>query len=154
MLFSLFPQQGGLYASSLAGLKHLVWSFSCNSCFHACRRHFLQCPSGLLSKHFEKLLMCDPRLNLLSQRPEIVLDSPFFEPKASVFEEHDESKCHRFDNLTSYYVSSFVSFQDALSQSAAQPSSCVTELKDPIGGATEAVPHGTPSPSSGLLRNL
>lgn len=98
--------------------------------------------------------MCDPRLNMLSQQPEIGLDSPFFEPKASVFEDHDESKCHHFDNLTSDYVSTFVSFQDAQSPSAAQSSSCVTELKDPIGGGPEAVSHGTPSPNSGMLGNL
>ncbi|KAG8093769.1 hypothetical protein GUJ93_ZPchr0012g21769 [Zizania palustris] len=30
------------------------------------RRHFLQCPSSLLSKNFEKLLQCDQRLNQLS----------------------------------------------------------------------------------------
>ncbi|XXG58557.1 hypothetical protein AAC387_Pa04g0842 [Persea americana] len=114
------------------------------------RRHFLQCPPGLLNKHFEKLIMCDPRLNMLSQQPEIGLDSPFFEPKASVFEDHDESKCHHFDNLTSDYVSTFVSFQDAQSPSAAQSSSCVTELKDPIGGGPEAVSHGTPSPNSAI----
>lgn len=49
------------------------------------RRHFLQCAQGLLGKHFEKLVQCDPRLNFLSQQPEIVLDNPFFEPKNSVF---------------------------------------------------------------------
>ncbi|XP_027061859.1 uncharacterized protein [Coffea arabica] len=29
--------------------------------------HFLQCPQGLLGKHFEKLIQCDPRLNFLSK---------------------------------------------------------------------------------------
>ncbi|CDP21216.1 unnamed protein product [Coffea canephora] len=29
--------------------------------------HFLSCPQGLLGKHFEKLIQCDPRLNFLSK---------------------------------------------------------------------------------------
>ncbi|XP_022135015.1 uncharacterized protein LOC111007119 isoform X2 [Momordica charantia] len=49
------------------------------------RQHFLQCPQRLLNKHFEKLVQCDSHLNFLSQQPEIVLGSPYFEPKASVF---------------------------------------------------------------------
>ncbi|OVA17730.1 hypothetical protein BVC80_1835g106 [Macleaya cordata] len=48
------------------------------------RRHFLQCPSELLSKDFEKLIQCDKHLNWLSQQPELVLESPYFETKGSV----------------------------------------------------------------------
>ncbi|KAL3655129.1 hypothetical protein CASFOL_000915 [Castilleja foliolosa] len=39
-------------------------------------QHYLECPQGLLGKHFEKLMQCDPRLNFLSQQVEITLDSP------------------------------------------------------------------------------
>lgn len=49
------------------------------------------CPQGFLAKHYEKLIQCDPRLNFLSRQPEIVLDSPYFEPRASAFDEPDVS---------------------------------------------------------------
>ncbi|XP_047333155.1 uncharacterized protein LOC124936680 [Impatiens glandulifera] len=52
------------------------------------RRHFLECPQGLLGKHFEKLIQCDPRLNFISQQDEIVLESPYFEARI----DDDESK--------------------------------------------------------------
>ncbi|EPS63967.1 hypothetical protein M569_10814, partial [Genlisea aurea] len=46
------------------------------------RRHYLQCCQGLLGKHFEKLMQCDPRLDYLSRRREgVTLDSPYFETK-------------------------------------------------------------------------
>jgi len=38
-----------------------------------------------LGKHFEKLMQCDPRLRFLSQQPEIVLDTPYFQPMVSIF---------------------------------------------------------------------
>lgn len=59
------------------------------------RQHFLQCPPGMLGKHFEKLMQCDPRLQFLSRQPEIVLDSPYFEPRATATEDRDPS--HEFD---------------------------------------------------------
>lgn len=59
--------------------------------FYYHRQHFLQCPPGLLGKHFEKLIQCDPRLNFLSQQPEISIDSPFFESRVPVFNESDAS---------------------------------------------------------------
>ncbi|XP_050383715.1 uncharacterized protein LOC126800392 [Argentina anserina] len=62
------------------------------------RRHFLQCPHGLLfGKHFEKLIQCDPRLNFLSQQPEIVLESPFFEARVSGTSDTDEYR-HQFNS--------------------------------------------------------
>ncbi|XP_021802189.1 uncharacterized protein LOC110746291 [Prunus avium] len=49
------------------------------------------CPQGLLfGKHFEKLIQCDPRLNFLSQQPEIVLESPFFDARVTVLGDPDE----------------------------------------------------------------
>ncbi|CAN1296833.1 hypothetical protein LINPERPRIM_LOCUS23263 [Linum perenne] len=38
-----------------------------------------------MRKHFEKLVQCDPRLNILSKRQEISLPSPCFEHTASAF---------------------------------------------------------------------
>ncbi|GKB98989.1 hypothetical protein Tco_0985126, partial [Tanacetum coccineum] len=57
----------------------------------AYRRHYLQCPQGLLGKHFEKLIKCDPHLNFLSQQAEVKLESPYFEPMTSVFDEPNET---------------------------------------------------------------
>ncbi|XP_043704793.1 uncharacterized protein LOC122654656 isoform X2 [Telopea speciosissima] len=114
------------------------------------RRHFLQCPQGLLSKHFEKLIQCDLRLNMLSQQPEIVLDSPYFEPRGSVFEDPDESKCQVFDPLNSEYVAPFPGFRDEASPSATQSSTSKGELLDPVGRPSSPgrVPLEVPSPSS------
>ncbi|CAL0335243.1 unnamed protein product [Lupinus luteus] len=63
--------------------KHTLWQATSDftggqASIH--RRHYMQCPQGLLGKHFEKLIQCDPRLNFLSQQSDLVLDSPYFEP--------------------------------------------------------------------------
>uniref|UniRef100_A0A5B7AW36 TRF2/HOY1 PH-like domain-containing protein n=2 Tax=Davidia involucrata TaxID=16924 RepID=A0A5B7AW36_DAVIN len=106
------------------------------------RRHFLQCPPGLLGKHFEKLIQCDPRLNFLSQQAEIVLEgleSPYFEPKISVFDdpnETDDGEGHTYFDL-----------RDAASPSGAQSSSSKNE-QDPVGRPPEHFSRETPSPSS------
>ncbi|OVA13134.1 hypothetical protein BVC80_8301g7 [Macleaya cordata] len=130
--------------------KHTLWQATSDftggqASIH--RRHFLQCPPGLLGKHFEKLIQCDPRLNWLSQQPEVVLESPYFEPKGSVFEDPDESKCH-FDQPKSEYVSTFSGLRDAPSPSGAQSSSSKSELRDPVGISQELLSRETPSPSS------
>ncbi|KAL1548920.1 hypothetical protein AAHA92_17095 [Salvia divinorum] len=54
-------------------------------------KHFLQCPPGMLDKHYEKLIQCDTRLGVLSQQPEIILESPYFKSQASVCENSEES---------------------------------------------------------------
>ncbi|XP_068652477.1 uncharacterized protein [Aristolochia californica] len=130
--------------------KHTLWQATSDftggqASIH--RRHFLQCPQGLLNKHFEKLIQCDPRLNLLSQQPEIILESPFFETRGSVFEDPDETKCHSFDHLKNEYVSTFSGFHDTSSPSLAQSSPSVTEMRDPVNRALEPS-KGAPSPSS------
>ncbi|KAL6012206.1 hypothetical protein ACLOJK_002684 [Asimina triloba] len=130
--------------------KHTLWQATSDftggqASIH--RRHFLQCPQGLLSKHFEKLIQCDPRLNLLSQQPEVVLDSPYFESRISVFEDQNEAKC-LFNRPKTEYVSTFSSLQDPQSPHTAQSSSSVSDLRDPVSQASEAVSRGTPSPSS------
>ncbi|XP_042052043.1 uncharacterized protein LOC121797354 isoform X1 [Salvia splendens] len=55
------------------------------------KKHFLQCPPGMLDKHYEKLIQCDTRLGVLSQQPEIILEDPYFKSQASVFENSEES---------------------------------------------------------------
>ncbi|CAA6672236.1 unnamed protein product [Spirodela intermedia] len=51
--------------------KHTLWQATSDftggqASMH--RRHFLQVPQGLLSKHFEKLIQCDPRLYSISKQ--------------------------------------------------------------------------------------
>ncbi|XP_074273652.1 uncharacterized protein LOC141597179 [Silene latifolia] len=75
--------------------KHTLWQattdFTDNQAsLH--RKHLLQVPSGLLNKHFEKLIQCDMRLNFLSHQAEITLDSPYFESKPTVFDRRESSK--------------------------------------------------------------
>ncbi|RRT49098.1 hypothetical protein B296_00036486 [Ensete ventricosum] len=98
----------------------------------AFRRHLLRCPQGLLSKHFEKLIQCDPRLCALSHEPDILLDAPFSEPRCSVFEDYDESKCHPFDKLKDPYGSVVQEFQDSALTCASTSTSAKNDIRDPI----------------------
>lgn len=106
------------------------------------RQHFLQCPPGLLGKHFEKLIQCDPRLNFLSQKPEIVLESAYFEPRAMTTQDPNEFN-REFDVKTEGPV--FFGLQDTTSTSGAESSS-KTEQDLAHRASTEIS-----SPSSGKL---
>ncbi|CAI9113839.1 OLC1v1014524C1 [Oldenlandia corymbosa var. corymbosa] len=107
------------------------------------RRHFLECPQGLLGKHFEKLIQCDPRLNFLSQQPEINLESPCFEARLSVFDDPSENRpAYDFHSDGS----PFFNLRDAASPSGAQSSSSRNDHD--VGRSREPVRHETPSPSS------
>ncbi|PIN02111.1 hypothetical protein CDL12_25380 [Handroanthus impetiginosus] len=44
------------------------------------RRHHVRFPPGILDKHYEKLLQCDERLFILSQKPFPSHESPYFDP--------------------------------------------------------------------------
>ncbi|CAN0919832.1 hypothetical protein LINGRAHAP2_LOCUS31687 [Linum grandiflorum] len=74
--------------------KHTLWQASTDftggqASLH--KQHYLECQHGFLRKHFEKLVQCDPRLNILSQRPmDISLGSPYFEHTASAFGDLNE----------------------------------------------------------------
>lgn len=116
-----------------------------------CRQHFLQCPQGLLNKHFEKLIQCDTRLCFLSRQPEIVLDSPYFELRPSVFEDQGEAKGHGFDQLASGKGPSISGFQEIASPSASQSSSLKTDPQDSAGMTLEHRSREAPSPSSGMI---
>lgn len=132
--------------------KHTLWQATADftdgqASVH--RQHFLQCPQGLLSKHFEKLIQCDMRLNFLSQQPEIILDSPYFEPRPPVFEQPEESKDHSFDQVDSGRVS-VSDFQDVASPTGTQSSSLnIEQNQDSAGVASENHLREAPSPSSG-----
>ncbi|XP_030546885.1 uncharacterized protein LOC115752715 isoform X2 [Rhodamnia argentea] len=72
--------------------KHTLWqptSDFTNGQASMHRRHFVECPQGLLGRHFEKLVQCDPRLHFLSQQPEIVVDSPYFDTKISLLDKNE-----------------------------------------------------------------
>ncbi|XP_010526305.1 PREDICTED: uncharacterized protein LOC104803910 [Tarenaya hassleriana] len=99
------------------------------------RQHFLQCPQGLLNKHFEKLIQCDHRLFHLSRQPEIIVDSPYFEARQSIFEDPAETKGHIFGQLELGKGPSISGSQSLASPVAAQSSS-------------EHVSQDAPSPSS------
>ncbi|CAI9761022.1 unnamed protein product [Fraxinus pennsylvanica] len=74
------------------------------------RKHFLQCPLGVLDKHYEKLIQCDKRLYILSRQLEIVIDSPYFDTCASINPE--ECRGHEFDRVSLAQGYSPSSFQD------------------------------------------
>lgn len=113
-----------------------------------CRQHFLQCPQGLLNKHFEKLIQCDMRLNFLSQQPEVILDSPYFEPRASIAEDLDELKSDHVDTGKGQSLSGF---QSLSSPAAAHSSSFEIEKGDASGIGSEHISREAPSPSSGTI---
>lgn len=105
----------------------------------------MQCPQGLLGRHFEKLIQCDPRLNFLSQQPEFVLDSPYFETGTGVHD-HIESS-DGFDRKSEGQAGIF-GIQDVESGSAVQSSSSRSEHNF-MGKAVENISQEITSPSSG-----
>ncbi|XP_015869013.2 uncharacterized protein LOC107406408 isoform X1 [Ziziphus jujuba] len=127
--------------------KHTLWQATSDftggqASIH--RRHFLQCPQGLLGKHFEKLVQCDPRINFLSQQPEIVLDSPYFESRVTTINDPNEFS-HGF-HKKGEDGSVFLGLQDAISPLAAQSSS--KNEQELSGRAPENYSQDIPSPSS------
>ncbi|KAG6627930.1 hypothetical protein CIPAW_15G164400 [Carya illinoinensis] len=131
--------------------KHTLWQATADftdeqASIH--RQHFLQCPLGSLNKHFEKLIQCDVRLSFLSQQPEIVLDSPYFEPRPSVFEGPEVSKDHSFDQVGSGR-GPMSGFLDVASSTATQSSALkIGQKQDSAGLALENQSQEAPSPSS------
>ncbi|XP_027344917.1 uncharacterized protein LOC113857298 isoform X2 [Abrus precatorius] len=127
--------------------KHTLWQATSDftggqASIH--KRHFLQCPQGLLGKHFEKLVQCDPRLNFLSQQPDLVLETPYFEPGTAIHD-HIESS-DGFDRKSEEQASIF-GLQDVESGSAVQSSSSKSE-HNLVGKAVENVSQEITSPSS------
>ncbi|KAG2239950.1 hypothetical protein Bca4012_015457 [Brassica carinata] len=111
------------------------------------RLHFLQCAQGIMNKHFEKLVQCDPRLFHLSREPEMIMDFPYFDARQSIFEDPSEPKGYPFGNLdlsTGPSIASPVGAQSSsehmyLSHEAPSPSSVIdARANEGIGGA-EAV---------------
>ncbi|KAL8123123.1 hypothetical protein AgCh_011207 [Apium graveolens] len=129
--------------------KHTLWQATSDFTDEQAsinRRHYLECPPGLLGKHFEKLIQCDPRLNYLSQQAEITLESPFFEPR--VFDESDESNSKYGMNRDGQPA--IFNLQDVPSPSGPQSSSSKNEPYDFLGTHSKDFRRETPSPSSAL----
>ncbi|AQK82804.1 hypothetical protein ZEAMMB73_Zm00001d037085 [Zea mays] len=117
------------------------WSqYSDCSKIKICRRHFLQCPSTLLSKNFEKLIQCDQRLYQLSQQPEITLDPTLFEPRCTIFEDPVESKCAGFTNLKDEHRA-LPGYSDSVSPCAGSSISAKKENNDSIRMPAEYPPQ-------------
>ncbi|KAL0698190.1 hypothetical protein Bca4012_054312 [Brassica carinata] len=107
------------------------------------RKHFLQCAEGIMNKHLEKLVQCDHRLLYLSREPDIVMDSPYFDARRSIFEDPNESKGNPFGNFNLLSTGPSVSgTQNLASPVGAQSSSEYMYLS-----------HEAPSPSSDARAN-
>ncbi|XP_072969715.1 uncharacterized protein [Typha angustifolia] len=127
--------------------KHTLWQATSDftggqASIH--RRHFLQCPQDLLNKHFEKLLQCDPRLYSLSLHPNIILENPYFQPRCSVFEDHEGPKCHGFDNMRNGCPSQEKGFQDLGTLHTMSSSCAKIELQDSGDRTPNVMPQNHP----------
>nr|GMC63310.1 ATP-dependent DNA helicase [Ipomoea batatas] len=111
------------------------------------RQHILRCPPGVLNKHFEKLIMCDTRLHFLSQQPEILMNSPYFESQPSPVENSNELKDHGLNLLSAAKGSPTTGVQSIASSPAAGQSSISFE-QDLLNGAPEHSSKDASSPSS------
>uniref|UniRef100_A0A7N0UPT6 TRF2/HOY1 PH-like domain-containing protein n=2 Tax=Kalanchoe fedtschenkoi TaxID=63787 RepID=A0A7N0UPT6_KALFE len=130
--------------------KHTLWQatsdFTAKNQASVCRVHLIKCPQGMLHKHFEKLIQSDGRLNYLSRKPDMVLDSPFFESShSSVFEEL-EPKPRVFDPLSEPALGT--GFADATLPSPVQPSFYKIEQRDLGCRMLDQLPQESLSPSS------
>ncbi|GAB4838150.1 hypothetical protein Ancab_027679 [Ancistrocladus abbreviatus] len=131
--------------------KHTLWQATADftdgqASIH--RKHFLQVPFGLMNKHFEKLIQCDMRLNFLSQQPETILDSPYFETQSSAVVNLKNPENHGLDQREPSQGPSISVFQNVPSPTMSQSSSINIMQEDLGGGAAENLLHEAPSPSS------
>ncbi|XP_020090324.1 uncharacterized protein LOC109711597 [Ananas comosus] len=91
--------------------RHTVWQSTADFTggrASTYRRHFLECPSDLLSKNFGKLFQFDAKLNILSQQGAAILDSPD-ELQCLIFEDQVEPQmCNVPKILDKYYAHSCI----------------------------------------------
>ena len=109
----------------------------------------MECPQGLLRKHFEKLTESDPRLYSLSQQADITSVSLYFEPIASGFGDTNESKGPHVCNID-WELSDFFDLDDAASPSG-KYSSSKNEHQEFLGMPLEHFSPEAPLPSSGKI---
>ncbi|XP_057828885.2 uncharacterized protein LOC131040027 isoform X2 [Cryptomeria japonica] len=71
--------------------KHTLWQSTSDFTMgqaSICRRHLVQFSEGVLNRHFEKLIQCDPRLKILSENTIPFSGSPFFEGQNFMLDMH------------------------------------------------------------------
>ncbi|GLJ21102.1 hypothetical protein SUGI_0385690 [Cryptomeria japonica] len=139
--------------------KHTLWqptSDFTGGQASICRRHILQFNQGILEKHFEKLIQCDHRLNLLSKEGIMTKDSPYFDSSDTIFQAQEEHNCYgvlqehkshlipHIDHLN--YLPPFSSLSDR----ATMVPMLVPKVEsvEADSRVLEAVPQERPSPSS------
>lgn len=130
--------------------KHTLWQTSSdftNGQASIHRKHYLEFPPGILNKHYENLIQCDPRLKFLSQQPETVLESMPFYAQDSHQRGLDELRASGSGQVLSGKASSASYLSDILSPSITEISSVNHEQKDT---ASSLLPKEAPSPSSVL----
>lgn len=144
--------------------KHTLWQATSDFTggqATICRRHFLQCPHGLLNRHYEKLIQCDPRLNLLSKKGFLSEASPLFDSKSAVFQDQDEQSSYvkaqekgshvftQFNHLKEEYLAPFSCFPDGVPPVVQTLVPKFETLDSEVSTVTvKATSHETPSPSS------
>lgn len=101
----------------------------------------------MLNKPYEKLIRCDTRLNILSQHPEIVVDPPYFESKASACENSEESDGDVSNQLQPAASGPPSALQDVASSACAQSSSSTCDQSSLTVGSLS---KDAASPSSGM----
>lgn len=84
--------------------KHTLWQASSDFTDGQATvnlQHYIECPAGVMNKHYEKLLQCDMRLSMLSQHPELVTNSPLLTSQSSAPENSEGSKGVGSNQMTS-----------------------------------------------------
>ncbi|KAG6523572.1 hypothetical protein ZIOFF_013433 [Zingiber officinale] len=146
--------EGDLVAKCYFAKHKLVWEvleggLKCKIEFHCSllqlRKYFLK---TLLSKNFEKLIDCDPQLKILSQQPDIILESPYFNPQYSVLEDQSDSKSHINDFIKDNCRTTFSGFYEPGPPCATSSISNKTETRDSFGRTLDFDSQDTTSPSS------
>lgn len=142
--------------------KHTVWQATSDFTggqASICRRHLLQCAQGILERHYEKLLQCDHRLNLLSKEGIMGGDSPYFDSSGAVFQDQNEHACYgaahehkshlfpQYDHSKDNYLPPFSSLPDTGSPRVS-PSVQKIEHLEFDGRVLDAASQDTPSPCS------
>ncbi|XP_073018311.1 uncharacterized protein [Primulina eburnea] len=128
--------------------KHTLWQASADFTDGQAeknRQHYLQCPPGVLNKHYEKLIQCDVRLCILSRQPEIVMDSPYFDSQVSGLENSEECKSEVCNDRPAVAEGSPSVFQD-VAPAAAVPLASFAFVQNPL--VAQHVSKEAPSPIS------
>ncbi|KAH9318797.1 hypothetical protein KI387_020566, partial [Taxus chinensis] len=136
--------------------KHTLWqptSDFTGGQASICRRHILQFNQGILKKHYEKILQCDHRLNLLSKEGITTNDLSCFDSSAAAFQVQGECNCYgAVQEHKSYLIPQIDHLKciPPFSSCSDNGTPMVPKIEsvDSDGCLLEAAPEETPSPSS------